>query len=189
MSKARASLIEVFDFAWSRLGSRLQGLGDEEYLWEPAAGTLSIRESESGGWALEEADESVSPPPLTTIAWRVCHLGGGALGGFANWFNSGGAPYTVDKDIPADADAAISFLTRNYEYWRQGMVSFPEERLWLAIGPEFGPYSDASAVDLMLHVLDEFIHHAAEIALLRDLYLRRGTLGLAESHHPPVGKF
>jgi hypothetical protein len=98
--------------------------------------------------------------------WRKCTRG------FANWFNNGGAPYSVDEEIPTDANAAISFLIRNYEYWRQGMVSFPEERLWLAIGPAFGPYSEASAVDLMLHVLDEFIHHAAEIALLRDLYHR-----------------
>ena len=174
MSKARASLIDVFDFTWRRLDSRLQGLSDQEYLWEPAAGTLSIRQGDSEVWTLDETDESANPPPLTTIAWRVCHLGGSALGGFANWFNSGGAPYSVDEEVPASANAAISFLTRNYEYWRQGIVTFPEERLWLAIGPQFGPYSEASAVDLMLHVLDEFIHHAAEIALLRDLYLRLG---------------
>jgi hypothetical protein len=50
------------------------------------------------------------------------------------------------------------------------MTTLPEERLWSPIGPQFGPFSEAGAVDLMLHVLDEFIHHAAEIALLRDLY-------------------
>jgi hypothetical protein len=33
---------------------------------------------------------------------------------------------------------------------------------------------DASAVDLNLRVLDEFIHHAAEVALLRDLYSKGG---------------
>jgi hypothetical protein len=31
-------------------------------------------------------------------------------------------------------------------------------------------------VDLVLHVLDEVIHHGAEVGLLRDLYLRRDQL-------------
>jgi len=65
-------------------------------------------------------------------------------------------------------------LEGNEEHWRWGMESIPEERLWLSIGSEFGSFAEASAVDLILHVFDEFIHHAAEIALLRDLYLRLG---------------
>jgi hypothetical protein len=31
-------------------------------------------------------------------------------------------------------------------------------------------------VDLVLHVLDEVVHHGAEVGLLRDLYLRRDRL-------------
>jgi hypothetical protein len=31
-------------------------------------------------------------------------------------------------------------------------------------------------VDLALHVLDEVVHHAAEVGLLRDLYVRRRQL-------------
>lgn len=31
--------------------------------------------------------------------------------------------------------------------------------------------------DLLLHIHREVIHHGAEIALLRDLYLRRDRLG------------
>ena len=174
MSKTRDSLIEVFDFAWRRLDSRLQGLSDEEYFWEPVIESLTVRRDDAGEWTVDRADENTDPPPFSTIAWRTCHLGGSALGGFSGWFNDGGVPYAVDEEIPTDANAAISFLSRNYQYWRQGIVSFPEERLWLAIGPEFGPYAEASAVDLMLHVLDEFIHHSAEIALLRDLYIRLG---------------
>ncbi len=39
-----------------------------------------------------------------------------------------------------------------------------------------GPYAQANTVDLALHVLDEVIHHGAEIALLRDLYSHRSSL-------------
>jgi hypothetical protein len=45
------------------------------------------------------------------------------------------------------------------------------------IGPAFGPYATSSTADLGLHVLDEFIHHAAEVSLLRDLYRHRESLG------------
>jgi hypothetical protein len=31
-------------------------------------------------------------------------------------------------------------------------------------------------IDLALHVLDEVIHHGAEVGLLRDLYFRRSSL-------------
>lgn len=172
MSETRDSLIGVFDFAWDRLESRVQGLSDAEYLWEPVADCWSIRESDSGVWTLDSERESASPPPLTTIAWRTCHLGGHVLGGFANWLCDGGSPFDGDNDIPTHAVTARSCLERNYQRWRRGMVSFPEERLGLPIGLEFGPFAEDSAVDLMLHVLDEFIHHAAEIALLRDLYHR-----------------
>ena len=40
-----------------------------------------------------------------------------------------------------------------------------------------GPYAESSTVDLALHVLDEVVHHGAEVGLLRDLYAHRGSLG------------
>ncbi len=39
-----------------------------------------------------------------------------------------------------------------------------------------GPYAESGTVDLALHVLDEVIHHGAEVGLLRDLYSHRSTL-------------
>jgi hypothetical protein len=35
---------------------------------------------------------------------------------------------------------------------------------------------ESSTLDLALHVLDEVIHHGAEISPLRDLYLHRSSL-------------
>lgn len=45
-----------------------------------------------------------------------------------------------------------------------------------AVGAIVGPYAEANTVDLVLHVLDEVIHHGAEVGLLRDLYSHRSTL-------------
>ena len=38
------------------------------------------------------------------------------------------------------------------------------------IGPVGGDNSDGTRAGYVLHMLDEFIHHGAEISLLRDLY-------------------
>jgi hypothetical protein len=40
-------------------------------------------------------------------------------------------------------------------------------------GPAEGPFADYSMAALVLHINREAIHHGAEIALLRDLYLRQ----------------
>jgi hypothetical protein len=40
-------------------------------------------------------------------------------------------------------------------------------------GPPEGPYADHALSELVLHINREAIHHGAEIACLRDLYLHR----------------
>jgi hypothetical protein len=77
---------------------------------------------------------------------------------------------------PSAADAA-GFLEASYLPWREGIAGIGEQRWWQPIGPSFGPYAKDSATDLALHVFDELVHHAAEVSLLRDLYLRKDQLG------------
>ena len=43
------SLITAFDYVWARLTSRLAGLTDEEYFWEPVPGCWSLRQ---GDWQI-----------------------------------------------------------------------------------------------------------------------------------------
>ncbi len=40
-------------------------------------------------------------------------------------------------------------------------------------GAAEGPWSESSMAELVLHINREMLHHGAEIALLRDLYLWR----------------
>jgi hypothetical protein len=42
-------------------------------------------------------------------------------------------------------------------------------------GPAEGPYADHPLSELVLHINREAIHHGAEIACLRDLYLHHRT--------------
>ena len=47
------------------------------------------------------------------------------------------------------------------------------EKLARPCGPAEGPYADVPMAALILHINREMLHHGAEIALLRDLYLWR----------------
>lgn len=84
MAETAHSIITTFDYVWDRLSSRLAGLSDEEYFWEPVAGCWWLRQGDDGWWRLDGGRGGVrrlSPFPWATIAWRIGHLGGLALGG------------------------------------------------------------------------------------------------------------
>ena len=87
MDTTPGSLITAFDYVWERLTRPVNGLTDEEYFWEPVAGCWSLRRSDQGRWLLDGGwggRPAPDPVPVTTIAWRLCHLGGMAVGGFAD---------------------------------------------------------------------------------------------------------
>ena len=50
------------------------------------------------------------------------------------------------------------------------LTAVPESSLAEPIGPVGGPYADSTRRAFVLHVLDELIHHGAEVALVRDLW-------------------
>jgi hypothetical protein len=52
--------------------------------------------------------------------------------------------------------------------------SLGDEGLERPCGPAEGPFAEESLATLVLHIHRELIHHGAEIALLRDLYLHTG---------------
>jgi hypothetical protein len=113
---------------------------------------------------------------VTTIAWRVGHLGGMAVGGFANR-RFGDAKLTTGQiGFPPRASAVCGFLDEHYQAWRAGLSRLTSSEWSAPLGSSWGPYADSSTVDLALHVLDEVIHHGAEVGLLRDLYSHRSSL-------------
>src|SRR3954462_708556 len=79
------SVTRTFDYVWDRFLTRVGGLGDEEYFWEPVAGCWSLRQVGDGRWQLDGdggGGPDPDPLPVTTIAWRLGHIGG-TLAGFA----------------------------------------------------------------------------------------------------------
>jgi len=113
------------------------------------------------------------PPPVTTIAWRMAHLIVGILGQRAA-SHFGAPPIEWDSHAYAGSAAgALNQLDEAYAQWTEGVRGLGEDGLARPCGPAEGPYAELPLAALVLHINREAIHHAAEIALLRDLYRRR----------------
>lgn len=174
------ALAEQLDWQWrNQLRPRLDGLTDDEYLWEPVAGMWSIRprgtsaapiSAGSGDFAADFAYPEPSPLPVTTIAWRMMHLVVGCFGlRAASHF--GGPPVSYDTyDYAGDAATALARLDAAYARWMDGVRGLSLSDLLRPVGPAEGEWAESPMADLVLHINREALHHGAEIALLRDLY-------------------
>ena len=169
-------LADQVGWLWTaQVRPRLEGLADEEYLWEPVAGCWNVRPRgqgaamEMGGgpvvidFALPEPD----PPPVTTIAWRIGHLLVGIFGARnARYFGGPPADYAT-YDYPGTAAEALRRLDEGADRWLGGVRSLDYAALRRPCG-EPGSEEEPVAA-LVLHVNREILHHGAELALLRDL--------------------
>jgi hypothetical protein len=176
---ARAMLTTAFDYVWQRLDERLEGLTDAEFFWEPVPDCWSVREAEDGNWYLDHGDPDAEPPsqrPFTTIAWRLCHLAITGVAGYTDVLFEGLPPAEQPQPMPGSAADALAALSSHYARWQRGLRAMDRLGWWRRLGDSFGPYAESTRLDLAVHVFDEFVHHGAEMALLRDLYLRRGQL-------------
>ena len=170
-----------------QLRPRMAGLSDEEYFWEPVAGCWSIRpegtstapmSAGAGPFRADFAIPEPDPPPVTTIAWRLSHLVVGVFGiRAASHF--GGPPCDYGTfSYAGSADEALAQLDASYAAWTTGVRGLGLEGLARPCGPAEGPWADHPMAELVLHINREALHHAAEIALLRDLYrASRSPLG------------
>jgi hypothetical protein len=178
MSTVGTSITSVFDHVYERLVGRLEGLSDDEYLWEPAAGCWSLRPGADGRWHLDGGGgggPAPDPAPITTIAWRICHVVGLGLGGFADWLFGDASLLPEAIEYTGRAADLGAFLDTNYQAWRSGLAGLSDADWGEPLGPQWGAYAESSTLDLALHVLDELVHHGAEVSLLRDLYAARAT--------------
>jgi hypothetical protein len=169
-----ATLFTGIDDAWARLLTRLAGLTEPEYLWEPVPDVWTVR-PDGDRWVAEPRREpEPDPAPLTTIAWRMWHI---ASDCFASYVSPalGNWPLPVADDEWYGAVApAIAAMELARDAFRERVVSLGEDGIWSELGPAWGPFADSTWADLVVHAQDELSHHGAEIALLRDLYARLG---------------
>ena len=174
-------LIGCFDYYAQRTLSRVGGLTDEEYFWEPVTGCWNVRPGADAAGVFTQDWEfpAPDPPPLTTIAWRLVHICSFLQehGMRAVAFERGAPAWGPPSVIPGSAAAAVNALATAVTAWRRDLSSVDDQRLWEPMGPAAGPFAEQPVVGFIEHIHDEFIHHGAEVALLRDLFRARLNSG------------
>ncbi|WP_411102930.1 DinB family protein [Streptomyces sp. cmx-4-9] len=199
-----APLLEQFDFACERLTGRLAGpvtdsgdgaqtrvgpLTDEEFFWEPVPDCWSVRRrtdrpgaratflagARDGDWGRDAAPYPHPwPPPFTTLAWRLSHLG--EMVALRADHTAGRHVLTRDDHrVPGGAGEAVQAFSEGARAWRKALLDVDDAALD-TVGYSTYPHgSDAEEpfVDIVWWVNQELLHHGAEIALLRDLYRAR----------------
>jgi hypothetical protein len=179
-------LVDQLDWHWQHhLRPRLDGLTDEEHLWEPVPHCWSLRPraeattpmaAGAGAVVADFEHPEPTPVPFTTIAWRMGHVAIGCLGMRAsNHFGDGSVSYPT-TDWPLTAAGGLALLDASYAAWTDGVRALGPEGIERPCGPAEGPWADAPMAALILHINREVIHHGAEILVLRDLYrMRQGA--------------
>ena len=106
----------------------------------------------------------------------MCHIGD-FLRHERNWRWLGREPELRDEDIrhPRTAIGGIEYVEASWSAWQRLVSSLTSEEMWQPIGPVGGSYSDYERIAFVVHIMDELIHHAAEVGVLRDLYAARSV--------------
>lgn len=168
---------------------RIDGMSDDEFLWEPVSPCWSIRSRASAatpdafgpGQFVLDADVSVDPfevGPFTTIAWRVGHLLSAYAGRFEWTFGRRATPPADLVEFTPEAGPMVTQLWDEIDRWVAAVEAMTDTQL---DEPGFGQYPmgmdpQLPFIGIVRWMNRETIHHLAEIALLRDLYAARGTL-------------
>ena len=180
-----------FEASCQRLTRTLSDIGDEEFFWEPVAGCWTVhRRSEkraasadgSGEWVIDYEVPDPQPAPVTTIAWRTVHIATVNYLYYDYAFGPATAPY--DLELPGSATAAVDWLRASQEPLWTALQESDDDDLG---EPKLTNWGDHWPCERIWRTLiDEQVHHGAEISLLRDLYRNRDTLGWPrpERHAP-----
>lgn len=161
-------LADQLDVHWrTQLRPRLVGLTDREYFWEPVPHCWSLHPDGS----IDFSHPPPHPEPVTTIGWRIAHVIVGVLA-MRNHAHFDGPPADYQSwRYATDADTALRQLDEAYRRWNDGVRRLSEADLAQPVGTAEGDWADHPMIELVLHINREVIHHGAEIALLRDLYV------------------
>ena len=155
------------DEAWQVLRRRLEGLTDEEFLWEPVPGCWTARPIEGGRWTLDYEFPDPEPPPFTTIAWRLLHIASCKV--MYHEYAFGPGQLTWDElQLPHTAAQAIEWLEQSHRQLRNALDTLSDGDLDEMRRTNWGDLWPTWEIlwTMVLHDL----HHGGEIGCLRDLY-------------------
>lgn len=176
-------LMLTFEDVRTRTFARLEGITDDEFLWQPVPDCMTVRRMPDGEFRADPRpprSAEPAPAPVTTIAWRTWHIGADCLRGYLRFFED--IDLTHRHAWPGTAAEGVQALADDWAVFEDRVAALGDERLLEPMGPRAGDFAHESFLLLALHALDEAAHHGAEIGVLRDLYLRDflGNFSLAD---------
>ena len=161
----------------------LTGLSDEEFFWEPVAGCWTVhRRSESRGvgadgsgeWVIDYDPTEPQPAPFTTVAWRTLHI---ASINYLYWdYAFGSASLSFDLELPGDVTEATDWLFASHQPLLDALAALNDTDLDKLVPTNWGEQWPVHQI--LARLINEQVHHGAEISLLRDLYRCRGSLAV-----------
>ena len=183
VATATQVLTELFAESSTHILKVLDAIDDEEFFWEPCFGCWTVhRRGEvrarsadgCGEWVIDyEADPEPDPAPVTTIAWRAVHV---AAVNYLYWdYAFGSASLTFDLEMPGSASETVVWLAASQQPLLAALSVIHDEELDHPRRTNWGEERPTSW--LFTTLINEQVHHGAEISLLRDLYRNRATLG------------
>jgi uncharacterized damage-inducible protein DinB len=184
VADAAGLLTEQLADSSSKILQALAEITDDEFFWEPCAGcwtlhhrseALTERPDGAGNWVLDgKWDPPPHPAPVTTIAWRTVHV---AAINYVYWdYAFGPATATFDLEMPSNAQDAVAWLAASQQPLLATLRTLHDEELDRPRRTNWGEQWPTSRHFTTL--INEQVHHGAEISLLRDLYRNRATLGM-----------
>jgi hypothetical protein len=184
-------LLEQLTFYWEHQArSRLDGLTDDEYFWEPVPGAWSIRPraeartslaAGGGDLVIDFEHPEPVPAPFTTIAWRLVHAAECKVMYHEYAFGPGRLTWP-DIDSAHTAADAIAQLDEGHGLLAADLAGLDDDELERPRATNWG--EDWPTWKIFWTMIHHDIHHGAEIGALRDLHrLTRGAIG-SEAGNP-----
>lgn len=171
-----APLLAQFDTSVEVLQERLAGIDDHEWRWEPAPNVFTVRPY-GDGWRRDREDERDPCGTVRTIAWLAGHLA--EMGLLRADYTDGShdlTPQGLCTQWPGTAEEGVAFLFDGLQRWRDTLSRMDDDDIG-TVGRSQMPWGldpHLPLLDIVWWVNRELIHHAAEIAFVRDLYAQLG---------------
>jgi hypothetical protein len=169
-----APFLAQWDYIVEVLGDRLAGLTDDEFLWEPAPVSWSVRPGPDGrgvpdaeSWA--PIGEAGTPP--RTLAWSIDHVANGMLQR-ADYLVGSHSVKSSDLVWPLTADEGVRAMFDALAAWRTGLDTMTDADLDTVGRSAYPDGLDPTLplIEIVWWVNKELVFHSAEIWYARDLY-------------------
>lgn len=178
MGAAVELLARQMSEAFHTVRSRVDGLIDDEYFWEPVEGCWRVYRRPDGRWDHDYAEPDPMPAPFTTIGWRLAHIATCKVMYHEHAFGPGELTWN-SIETPSSAGRAIDMLEEGHALLTGDLAGLEDDDLERPVATNWG--EEWPAWRIFWTMIHHDAHHGAEIGVLRDLYRARGGAGVDPS--------